>query len=189
MLLMGIGVKLVRGLESHSSRENDSSRLYLLQDQKSESSDGLLLQNDIPASSYTSFGLCEKIQEARSKMMNNTLNYIPAGDYYIPEIILPECPKPIGKWGRIYQNFLKKYHPIRYSSLIISGQLWACLGEFNEQAQQRLDTIITQMTSAEAVTEELKAADPMAWVGAMNSICSRAEEIVLQELLWEEEAI
>ena len=123
------------------------------------------------------------------KMMNHTLNYIPSGDYYIPDITLPECPKPIGTWGRLYQNYLKIHHPVRYNSLMVSGQLWACLGEFNEQAQQRLGTIIAQMAAAEAITEEMKAVDPMAWVGAMNSIRSRAEEIVLRELIWEEAAI
>lgn len=123
------------------------------------------------------------------KMTNNTLNYIPAGDYYILDITLPECLQPIGTWGRLYQNYLKIHHPVRYNSLMVSGQLWTCLGELNEQAQQRLETVVAQMAATEAVTEELKATDPMAWVGAMSSIHSRAEEIVLRELIWEEEAI
>ena len=63
------------------------------------------------------------------------------------------------------------------------------LAQVNEQAQDRLETIIAQMAAAESVTEDLKAADPMAWVGTMNNICSRAEEAVLRELIWEEEAV
>ena len=123
-------------------------------------------------------------------MMNHSetaIHYIQVGDYYIPDISLPQPSKPIGKWGRLYRDFLKDHHPIRYNTLILSGQLWEILGQINEQAQDRLETIIAQMAAAESVTEDLKAANPMAWVGAMNSIRSRAEEAVLQELIWEEE--
>ena len=95
--------------------------------------------------------------------------------------------KPIGKWGRLYRSFLKDQHPVWYNALILSGQLWEILGQINEQAQDRLDRTIAQMAAAESITENLKAADPLAWVGAMNSIRSRAEELVLRELIWEEE--
>lgn len=118
----------------------------------------------------------------------NSLDYIPVGDYFIPALTLTQSSKPIGKWGRLYRDFLKNHHPVRYSSLILSGQLWEILAQINEQIQDRLDRTISQMASAEAVTEDLKAADLIAWVGAMNNIRSRAEEIVLQELIWEEEA-
>ena len=117
----------------------------------------------------------------------NDIDYIPAGDYFIPALTLPQPSKPIGKWGRIYRDFLKKHHPVRYNSLILSGQLWEILAQINEQIQDRMDRTISEMAAAEAVTEELKAADPMAWVGAMNNIRSRAEEIVLQEMSWEED--
>ena len=117
----------------------------------------------------------------------NDIDYIPAGDYFIPALTLPQPSKPIGKWGRIYRDFLKKHHPVRYNSLILSGQLWEILAQINEQIQDRMDRTISEMAAAEAVTEELKAADPMAWVGAMNNIRSRAEEIVLQEMIWEED--
>ena len=123
-------------------------------------------------------------------MMNHsetTIHYIQVGDYYIPDISLPQPSKPIGKWGRLYRDFLKNHHPIRYNTLILTGQLWESLGQINEQAQDWLETIIAQMVAAESVTEDLKAADPMAWVGAMNNIRSRAEEVVLRELIWEEE--
>ena len=117
------------------------------------------------------------------------IHYIPAGDYFIPALTLPYSPKSIGKWGRIYREFLRTYHPVRYNALILTGQLWDFLAQINEQIQDRLDRAIREMAAAEAVTEELKAADPMAWVGAMNNIRSRAEEIVLQEFIWEEETI
>lgn len=115
------------------------------------------------------------------------INYIQVGDYFIPALTLPQPSEPIGKWGRIYRDFLKNHHPVRYNSLILSGQLWEILAQINEQIQDRLDRTISEMAAAEAVTEDMKSADPMAWVGAMNNIRSRAEELVLQELIWEEE--
>lgn len=123
------------------------------------------------------------------KRSETVIRYIQMGDYYIPDISQPQPSKPIGKWGRLYRDFLKDHHPIRYNALILSGQLWEILAQINEQAQDRLETIIAQMAAAESVTEDLKAADPMAWVGAMNNIRSRAEEVVLRELNWEEEAV
>ena len=123
------------------------------------------------------------------KHSETAIHYIRVGDYYIPDISLPLPSKPIGKWGRLYRDFLKDHHPVRYNTLILSGQLWDLLAQVNEQAQDRLDRIIAQMAAAEAVTEDLKAADPMAWMGAMNSIRSRAEELVLRDLIWEEEAV
>lgn len=115
------------------------------------------------------------------------INYIQVGDYFIPALTLPQSSKPIGKWGRLYRDFLKNHHPVQYNSLILSGQLWDLLAQINEQIQDRLERTICEMATAEDVTEELKAVDPMAWVGAMNNIRSRAEDRVLQELIWEEE--
>ena len=123
-------------------------------------------------------------------MMNHSetaIHYIQVGDYYIPDFTLPQPSKSVGKWGRLYRDFLKDHHPVRYNALILSGQLWDLLAQVNEQAQNRLDRMIAQMVAAEAVTEDLKAANTMAWVGAMNNIRSRAEEVVLRELIWEEE--
>lgn len=121
------------------------------------------------------------------KRSETAIHYIQAEDYYIPDFAPSQPSKPIGKWGRIYREFLKNHHPIRYNTLILSGQLWDLLAQVNEQAQDRLNRTIAQMAAAESVTEDLKAADPMAWVGAMNNIRSRAEEVVLRELIWEEE--
>ena len=116
------------------------------------------------------------------------INYIRMGDYYIPELTLPEQNRPIGKWGRMHRDYLREYKPIQYNCLLLSGELWTYLADLNEQAQGRLERMIDQMKMAEGVTEELKAADPMAWVGAMNNIRNRAEEIILQELIYGENA-
>ena len=119
---------------------------------------------------------------------NNGLWYELIGDYYIPVLSLSsEEQRPIGKWGRMHRDYLKEHRPIRFNDLILSGQLWTYLADLNEQAQERLSLIIEQMKASEGVTEELKAADQMAWVGAMNSICNRAEEIILREMIYEED--
>ena len=115
------------------------------------------------------------------------IQYIRSGDYLVPDLKLPEETRAIGKWGRLYREYLKEYHPIQYTNLVLSGKLWTYLADLNQQTEERLDTIIHQMQIAEGVTEHLKARDPMAWVQRMNSIQSRAEEIVLRELIYGED--
>ncbi len=115
---------------------------------------------------------------------NNGLWYELIGDYYIPVLTLSsEEQHSIGKWGRMHREYLKEHRPILFNDLILSGQLWTYLADLNEQAQERLSVIVEQMKEAEGVTEDLKAADQMAWVGAMNSIRNRAEEIILREMI------
>ncbi len=121
---------------------------------------------------------------------SNGLWYELIGDYYIPVLTLSsEEQRPIGKWGRMHRDYLKEYRPLCYNDLILSGQLWTYLVVLNEQAQNRLEVIIDQMKASEGVTEELKAADQMAWVGAMNSMRNRAEEIILREMIYGEDAV
>ena len=118
-----------------------------------------------------------------NQVLSYELTYTLVGDYYIPNIALPEENRPIGRWGRLHRNYLEKHHPILFNDLVLSGQLWTHLADLNEQTQERLSLIVEQMKAAEGVTEELKAADQMAWVGAMNSIRNRAEEIILREMI------
>lgn len=112
------------------------------------------------------------------------LTYIRCGDYYIPDIRLPEENRPIGRWGRMHRDYIKENNLIRFNNLCLSGDLWTYLADLNEQAQSHLELIIEQMKAAEGVTENMKATDQMAWVGAMNSIRNRAEEIVTNELIY-----
>ena len=121
--------------------------------------------------------------------MMQELNYICCGDYYIPDIRLPEENRPIGRWGRMHRDYLKKNRPIRFNDLVLSGKLWTYLADLNEQAQSRLELIIEQMKAAEGVTEHMKQHDQIAWVGAMNSIRNRAEEIILHEMIYGEDAV
>ena len=118
------------------------------------------------------------------KNHQNGISYTLVGDYYIPDLKLPEESRPIGRWGRMHKVFLQEHKPGQYNELLLSGKLWTYLADLNEQADDRLTRIISQMQAAEGVTEELKACDQLAWVGAMNSIRSRAEEIIRSEMIY-----
>ena len=121
---------------------------------------------------------------------NNGLWYELIGDYYIPVLTLSsDEQRPIGKWGRMHRDYLKEHRPILFNDLVLSDRLWTYLADLNEQAQDRLSLIIEQAKASEGVTEDLKAADQMAWVRAMNSIRNRAEEIILREMIYGEDAV
>ena len=98
------------------------------------------------------------------------IQYTRSGDYIITNLHLPKETRPIGKWGRMHREYMKEHHPIQYANLVLTGKLWIYLADLNEQAQERLDTIIRQTQIAEGVTEALKTSDPMAWVQRMNNI-------------------
>lgn len=98
--------------------------------------------------------------------------------------MLPEKSRPIGRYGRLHRDYLKEKHPARCSYFVLTGELWTYLADLNEQAEERLDLIIKQMKVAEGVTEKLKARNQLEWVGRMNNICNRAEEIIRSEMIY-----
>ncbi|HIR89617.1 MAG TPA: TnpV protein [Candidatus Fimimorpha faecalis] len=118
----------------------------------------------------------------------NELGYLQTGDYFIPDLKLPQENRSIGKYGRMHRDYLQEHNPIRFDDLVLEGKLWTYLADLNEQAQNRLQLIIRQMQEAESVNDELKEKNQMAWVQAMNSIHNRAEELVLHELVYGEDA-
>ena len=124
------------------------------------------------------------MEKLKERITENGIDYILVGDYYIPDLKLPEEDRPIGRFGRLHREYLKQEHPARYSSLILTGKLWTYLADLNEQAEERLDLIIEQMKAAEGVTAELKARNQLEWVGRMNNIRNRAEEIINSELIY-----
>ena len=124
------------------------------------------------------------MEKLKERITENGIDYILVGDYYIPDLKLPEENRPIGRYGRLHREYLKQEHPARYSSLILTGKLWTYLADLNEQAEKRRDLIIEQMKAAEGVTEELKAQNQLEWVGRMNNIRNRAEEIIKNELIY-----
>ena len=124
------------------------------------------------------------MEELRQTIQEHSIRYQLEGDYYLPVLELPEENRPIGRWGRLHKAYLKNHRPILYQSLLLSGKLYTVLADLNEQTTERCSLIIRQMAEAEGVTEELKANDPMRWVQAMNSIRSRAEEIIQSEMIY-----
>ena len=124
------------------------------------------------------------MEELRQTIQEQGIRYQLKGDYYLPVLELPEESRPIGRWGRLHKAYLKNHRPVLYQSLLLSGKLYTVLADLNEQATERCSCIIRQMAEAEGITEELKANDPMCWVQAMNSIRSRAEEIIQVEMIY-----
>ena len=124
------------------------------------------------------------MSELKPRIKENGIDYILVGDYYIPDLKLPEEHRPIGKYGRMHGGYLREGCPARLHTLTLTGELWTYLADLNEQAQKRLDTIMEQMKAAEGVTEELKRTRQMEWVQRCNNIHNRAEEIVLHEMIY-----
>ena len=117
---------------------------------------------------------------------NNGLDYTLVNDHYLPNLTAaaPAEQHPTGRWGRLHKRYLKEHHPIRYNQLLLSGELGSYLAKLDKQAEEQLALIIRQMQEAEGVDEALKAADQLEWVRQMNSIRSRAEEIIKTELIF-----
>lgn len=113
-----------------------------------------------------------------------SIPYIRSGDYFIPDLKLPEETRPIGKWGRMHRVYLEEHHPIQFNNLVLFSNLWTYLADLNEQIQQRMNILTTQIQTTEGITEELKTIDPMAWTQRMNNIAARAEEIICEELIY-----
>ena len=120
----------------------------------------------------------------KDRIRENGIDYVLVGDYYIPDLKLPEEERRIGKYGCMHREYLKENNPMLYNDLILSCQLWTYLADANEQAQSRLQVIIKQMQEAESVTEKMKEDNQWEWIQKMNSIHNRAEEIVLNELIY-----
>ena len=115
----------------------------------------------------------------------NELTYTRCGDYYIPDLKLSEQPEaPIGKYGRMRQRYLKEHRPGLYNSLILSEKLYPHLLEIDRATCERMDAMLPRMMETAGVTEELKARDPMRWVGLMNTLKTQAEEVIFQELIY-----
>ena len=120
----------------------------------------------------------------KERITKNGIDYVLVGDYYIPDLKLPEEERPIGKYGRMHREYLRENHPILFNELALRFQLWTYLADINEQAQERFQVIISQMQKAESVTEKIKEDNQREWIKRMGSIHNRAEKIVLNELLY-----
>ena len=116
----------------------------------------------------------------------NELTYTKNGDYRIPDLKLSEDPesKPLGKYGMLRKTYLQEHRPILWNQMILSETLFPHLREIDETARQRLARMMPELMQSAGVTESLKAGDPLRWVGLMNSLKAQAEEIILNELVY-----
>ena len=113
------------------------------------------------------------------------IQYHKSGDYYLPNLTIEDQEiQPLGKYGRMRKRYLKEHRPVLYTNLLLSEKLYAHCAETECICEDRLELITRRMAKQEGVTEALKASDQMEWVRRMNSIQNRAEEIVLQELVF-----
>jgi hypothetical protein len=111
------------------------------------------------------------------------MTYTKHGDYLLPNLTLPEQPT-IGKYGMQRKSFLKKHRRATYTAMLLSGTLMEHLAEIDKTARERVEAMTARMAEREGVTEQMKAADQMKWVGLMNNIKQSAEEIVQAELIY-----
>jgi len=113
------------------------------------------------------------------------ITYRKNGDYYIPNIALPDQPNgPLGKYGRMRKRYLKEHHPTLWNQMILDGTLFPHLHETDRICEERMDVLISAMADKRGVTEQMKARDQLRWVGEMNNIRACAEEIVLSEIVY-----
>lgn len=113
------------------------------------------------------------------------LRYVWCGDYLIPDLTLNvEAYPPLGKYGRMREQYLREHRHLLYSTMLLGGRLDEHLHEIDDAAQKRMDQLTQQMAETAAITEELKARDPMRWVGEMNAIKAQAEETIFEELIY-----
>ncbi len=111
--------------------------------------------------------------------------YTQVGDYLLPNLTLPEDEqKSIGIWGQRHARYLKKHHKVLYMNLMTSGKLNSYLAEIDERAEDMFSRLVKEMAVRRGVTEQLKAADQMAWVGKMNAIRNSAMEIINNEIIF-----
>ena len=112
------------------------------------------------------------------------LTYHRCGDYLLPALTVPDKPVALGKYGRMRKTYLKEHKPILYNTLLLSGKLTEHLIGVDAECRERLETFLPKMMQRESVDEALKASNQMEWVARMNNIHARAEEILLNELVY-----
>lgn len=114
------------------------------------------------------------------------ISYTLHGDYYLPDLVLPEDEdkRPIGKWGNMHKSYLQQHKRVFYNTLVTNLTLHTHLADIDEQARNMFDTLVEQMMKREGVTEKLKEQNQMEWVGRMNNIKERANDIVCIELIY-----
>ena len=121
----------------------------------------------------------------KSLFEQNGGTYTKVGDYYIPDITVPDTKEyNIGKYGRLHRKFLKENYPAYYSTLLMTGKLLEQLEKIDCKARNELDRLIPILAEQQGVTEQLKAENQLKWVGLMNNIKAQVEEIIYSEIVY-----
>jgi hypothetical protein len=125
------------------------------------------------------------MKQLPKEIIKNGIHYTLRGDYYFPDLNLPEVPlQTIGRYGRMRKAYLEEHRPGLYTRLILSGKLYSHLLETDLACRDRMERMISRMAEAEGINEQLKASDQLGWISRMNNIHQRAEEIILDELVF-----
>ena len=124
------------------------------------------------------------MNDLRKEIWDNGIHYTLIGDYYFPDVRSPEDCGSLGRWADLHLAYMKENDPHAYAQLLMAARLVQYLQAINAQAEERMLRRVEQMKQTEGVTEGLKARDPMEWVRRMDGIAARAEEAVLQEMVY-----
>lgn len=149
----------------------------------------LTYEADLPArsglgtSSSFAVGMLNAFYALKGKYARTGMEYVLIGDYYLPVLKLPRT-RPIGRWGMLHKAYLKLRKPAYYQSLLLSGKLDTVLADVEEQATERYEVLIAQMSQLEGISEKLKEENQMEWVRRMSNLENRAAEIVKTELIY-----
>ena len=128
--------------------------------------------------------ICGKLKAKGVKHMSK-LRYVWCGDYLIPDLTLNAKDYPLlGKYGRMRERYLRERRPVLCNARLLGGRLDDHLHEIDAAAQKRMDQLMRQMAETAGITEELKAHEPMRWVGEMNAIKAQVEEMIFEELIY-----
>ena len=123
--------------------------------------------------------------QLKKEIIENGIHYTLHGDYYFPDLNLPEASQQaIGRYGRMRKAYLEEHRSGLYIRLILSSRLYSHLAEIDRVCRDRMERMVGRMAEAEGVNEQLKASDQLGWVSRMNNIHQRAEEIIMDELIF-----
>ena len=125
----------------------------------------------------------------QERFIENGIEYVKNGDYYIPNLTVPQRRYNIGKYGNLHKKFIKEHHHCFYSSILVNGTLLEYLEKVDIKAKNEVDRLIKELAIKQGITEQFKSTDQMKWVGMMNNIKSQAEEIVYSTIVYNREAL
>ena len=114
----------------------------------------------------------------------NGLTYVLCGDHYLPELTLTDTEPTYGKYGMLRKSYLQEHRKAKYQILLLQGELVGHLNQIDEEARDKEERLVKQMMEKDGITEELKRTDQMEWLRRVNNIRNRADEIILNELIY-----